>query len=75
MSLISLALAALRLFNWITGQIDESKLRADERRKVFQEQMMIANKRLGISAQIDKEIDEMSDEDRDAIIGDDGFVD
>jgi hypothetical protein len=75
MDLISLALAALRLFNWITGQIDESKLRADERRRVFQEQMMIANERLGISAQIDKEIDEMSDEDRDAIIGDDGFVD
>lgn len=74
MSMISLALAALRLFNWITGQIDESKLRADERRKVFQEQMMIANERLGISAQIqedsvNKPIDEI-DED----IGDD-FID
>lgn len=75
MSFISLALAALRLFNWITSQIDESKLRADERRKVFQEQIMIANERLGISAQIDEEIKGMTRKEKEDIIGDNGFVD
>lgn len=70
MDFISLALAALRLFNWITSQIDESKLRADERRRVFQDQMMIANKRLGISAQIDEEIKGMSEDEIDDVIGD-----
>lgn len=71
MDFISLALAALKLFNWITGQIDENKIRADERRKVFQDQLLIANKRFEVGARVDERIAQMTPEERNRIIGDD----
>ena len=71
MDLISLALAALKLFNWIAARIDRAELRADERRRVFQEQMTIANERLGIATQIDHEIAGMAPDEVDDVIGDD----
>lgn len=74
MDLISLGLAVIRLFNWITGQIDESKLRADERRRVFQDQILIANKRFEVGARVDERIRQMSREQIDEIIGED-FID
>jgi len=71
MDLISLALVALKFFNWIAARIDEAELRADERRRVFQEHMTIANQRFGIAAQIDEEIADMTPGDIDDVIGDD----
>lgn len=64
MSYIQLALLALKIFGWLTDQIDESKIRSDERRRIREEGRRALDKVLAIGKQVEdeaaaKDLDEM----------------
>lgn len=46
-TILSIALACLQFVNWLTRQIDEAKIRGDERLKLIAAELSALNTRLG----------------------------
>lgn len=66
MDWLGLALAVLKLVNWITSQVSREQIRQDARNELLAEQTLIILQRTERGKKIMEKVDAMSDDDVDA---------